>query len=114
MADRAKALAGVSVAHAFQDGGGHCHRHRRLGTNSKMVLVDRGTVSGRGTRNGGGDAGRNRGQGDYGLPHGIGQVLLITDPDFAAGVISQKGSSARHAQGAGNAHLQGGLRAFRR
>ena len=41
------------------------------------------------------------------------EVLLITDSDFAAGVISQKTPGARHAQRPGNSALQGGLRAVR-
>jgi rod shape-determining protein MreC len=60
------------------------------GSNSKVVFVDRGTVSG-----------VQRGMGVV-TPDGIvgkviaayptaSQVLLITDPDFAAGVITEKG-----------------------
>jgi rod shape-determining protein MreC len=89
MADRAKALA------LFQS-----HTPSRTvaatvigvgaGTNSKLVFVDRGSVSG-----------VERGMAVV-TPDGIvgkviaayptaSAVLLITDPDFAAGVISQKG-----------------------
>ena len=60
------------------------------GSNSKVVFVDRGTVSG-----------VQRGMA-VGTPDGIvgkviaayptaSQVLLITDPDFAAGVVTEKG-----------------------
>ena len=42
------------------------------------------------------------------------EVLLITDPDFAAGVIFAKDPGARHAQRPGHAAVQGGLRAVRR
>ena len=80
----------VSVAHALQDGGGHGHHGSAPGTNSKVVFVDRGTVSG-----------VERGMAVV-TPDGIvgkvitayptaSAVLLITDPDFAAGVVSQKG-----------------------
>ena len=89
MADRAKALAvfqsqtpSKTVAATVIGIG--------AGTNSKMVFVDRGTVSG-----------VERGMAVV-TPDGIvgkvitayptaSAVLLITDPDFAAGVISQKG-----------------------
>ena len=89
MADRAKALAvfqsrtpSRTVAATVIGIG--------AGTNSKMVFVDRGTVSG-----------VERGMAVV-TPDGIvgkvitaypmaSSVLLITDPDFAAGVVSQKG-----------------------
>jgi rod shape-determining protein MreC len=89
MADRAKALAvfqsrtpSRTVAATVIGIG--------AGTNSKVVFVDRGTVSG-----------VERGMAVV-TPDGIvgkvitaypmaSSVLLITDPDFAAGVVSQKG-----------------------
>jgi rod shape-determining protein MreC len=81
-ADRAKALA------VFQSR--TPSKTVAAGTNSKVVFVDRGTVSG-----------VERGMAVV-TPDGIvgkvitayptaSAVLLITDPDFAAGVVSQKG-----------------------
>ena len=89
MADRAKALA-VFQSHTPSRTVAATVIGTGAGTNSKMVLVDRGTVSG-----------VERGMAVV-TPDGIvgkvitaypmaSAVLLITDPDFAAGVISQKG-----------------------
>ncbi|MGA2725265.1 MAG: rod shape-determining protein MreC [Bryobacteraceae bacterium] len=89
MADRAKALA-VFQSHTPSRTLAATVIGTGAGTNSKMVLVDRGTVSG-----------VERGMAVV-TPDGIvgkvitayptaSAVLLITDPDFAAGVISQKG-----------------------
>jgi rod shape-determining protein MreC len=89
MADRAKALA-VFQSHTPSRTVAATVFGTSPGTNSKMVLVDRGTVSG-----------VERGMAVV-TPDGIvgkvitaypmaSAVLLITDPDFAAGVISQKG-----------------------
>src|SRR5271157_2937717 len=89
MADRAKALA-VFQSHTPSRTVAATVIGTGAGTNSKMVLVDRGTVSG-----------VERGM-PVVTPDGIvgkvitayptaSAVLLITDPDFAAGVISQKG-----------------------
>ena len=108
-ADRAKALQTLPAAHPFEDAG----RQRHLdgaGSSSKVVYVDRGSVSG-----------VMRGMAVV-TPDGIvgkviaayptaSEVLLITDPDFAAGVVSGKTQRARHAQRHGNAAVQGGLRA---
>ena len=41
------------------------------------------------------------------------EVMLVTDPEFAAGVVSQKNHVRGHAQGTGPVHLQSGLRAQR-
>jgi rod shape-determining protein MreC len=89
MADRAKALA-VFQSHTPSRTVAATVIGIGAGTNSKVVLVDRGTVSG-----------VERGMAVV-TPDGIvgkvitaypmaSSVLLITDPDFAAGVISQKG-----------------------
>jgi rod shape-determining protein MreC len=89
MADRAKALA-VFQSHTPSRTVAATVIGVGAGTNSKMVFVDRGTVSG-----------VERGMAVV-TPDGIvgkvitayptaSSVLLITDPDFAAGVISQKG-----------------------
>jgi rod shape-determining protein MreC len=89
MADRAKALA-VFQSHTPSRTLAATVIGTGAGTNSKMVFVDRGTVSG-----------VERGMAVV-TPDGIvgkviaayptaSAVLLITDPDFAAGVISQKG-----------------------
>jgi rod shape-determining protein MreC len=89
LADRAKALA-VFQSHTPSRTVAATVIGTGAGTNSKMVLVDRGSVSG-----------VERGMAVV-TPDGIvgkvitaypmaSAVLLITDPDFAAGVISQKG-----------------------
>ena len=89
MADRAKALA-VFQSHTPSRTVAATVIGTGAGTNSKMVLVDRGTVSG-----------VERGMAVV-TPDGIvgkvitaypmaSAVLLITDPDFAAGVVSQNG-----------------------
>jgi rod shape-determining protein MreC len=89
LADRAKALA-VFQSHTPSRTVAATVIGTGAGTNSKMVLVDRGTVSG-----------VERGM-PVVTPDGIvgkvitayptaSAVLLITDPDFAAGVVSQKG-----------------------
>jgi rod shape-determining protein MreC len=88
-ADRAKALA-VFQSHTPSKTVAATVIGIGAGTNSKVVFVDRGTVSG-----------VERGMAVV-TPDGIvgkvisayptaSAVLLITDPDFAAGVISQKG-----------------------
>ena len=77
------------AAHAFEDAGRQRHRRRRRRPASKVVYVDRGSI-----------AGVQRGMAVV-TPDGIvgkviaayptaSLVLLVTDPDFAAGVISQK------------------------
>ena len=89
LADRAKALA-VVQSHTPSKTVAATVIGIGAGTNSKMVFVDRGTVSG-----------VERGMAVV-TPDGIvgkvitayptaSAVLLITDPDFAAGVVSQKG-----------------------
>jgi len=89
MADRAKALE-VFQSHTPSKTVAATVIGIGAGTNSKMVFVDRGTVSG-----------VERGMAVV-TPDGIvgkvitayptaSAVLLITDPDFAAGVVSQKG-----------------------
>jgi rod shape-determining protein MreC len=89
LADRAKALA-VFQSHTPSKTVAATVIGIGAGTNSKMVFVDRGTVSG-----------VERGMAVV-TPDGIvgkvitayptaSAVLLITDPDFAAGVVSQKG-----------------------
>jgi rod shape-determining protein MreC len=89
MADRAKALE-VFQSHTLSKTVAATVIGIGAGTNSKMVFVDRGTVSG-----------VERGMAVV-TPDGIvgkvitaypmaSSVLLITDPDFAAGVVSQKG-----------------------
>ena len=88
-ADRAKALA-VFQSHTPSKTVAATVIGIGAGTNSKVVFVDRGTVSG-----------VERGMAVV-TPDGIvgkvisayptaSAVLLITDPDFAAGVVSQKG-----------------------
>jgi rod shape-determining protein MreC len=89
MADRAKALS-VFQSHTPSRTVAATVIGTGAGTNSKVVFVDRGSVSG-----------VERGMAVV-TPDGIvgkvitayptaSAVLLITDPDFAAGVISQKG-----------------------
>ena len=89
MADRAKALE-VFQSHTPSRTVAATVVGIGAGTNSKVVFVDRGTVSG-----------VERGMAVV-TPDGIvgkvitaypmaSSVLLITDPDFAAGVVSQKG-----------------------
>jgi rod shape-determining protein MreC len=88
-AERAKALA-VFQSHTQSKTVAARIIGTGAGANSKVVFVDRGTVSG-----------VMRGMGVV-TPDGIvgkvvaayptaSQVLLITDPDFAAGVVTQKG-----------------------
>ena len=87
-ADRAKALQAVPGAHALQDGGGE-HHHDGRGLELEGGVC--GSRVGSGVQRGMAvvTPGRHRGEGDCGLPTAS-EVLLITDPDFAAGVISQK------------------------
>ena len=79
------------------------------GANSKVVFISRGSAEG-----------VMRGMAVV-TPDGIvgeviaayptaSEVLLVTDPDFAAGVIGQKSAGAGHAEGAGDPDVQGGLR----
>ncbi len=82
------------------------------GANSKVVFVDRGSGSG-----------VEKGM-PVVTPDGIvgkviaayptaSEVMLITDPEFAAGVVSQKNHVSGHAKGTGSGQLQSGLRAER-
>ena len=88
-ADRAKALQVFQAHTPSKTLAAQHHRHRRRAPTRKVVFVDRGSVSG-----------VQRGMAVV-TPDGIvgkviaayptaSEVLLITDPDFAAGVISQK------------------------
>jgi rod shape-determining protein MreC len=100
LADRAKALA-VFQSHTPSRTVAATVIGIGAGTNSKVVFVDRGTVSG-----------VERGMAVV-TPDGIvgkvitayptaSAVLLITDPDFAAGVISQKGQARGTLKGQGS------------
>ena len=111
-ADRAKALQVFQAHTPSKMLAATHHRHRRRRRIRKVVFVDRGSRRRRDAGHGGGHAGRHRGQGDRRVSDRL-QVLLITDPDFAAGVISQKSQVRGTLKGQGTPHVQGGLRAVR-
>ena len=86
----------VSGAFAFKNRGGARDRKRNRRQFQSGLRGSRVGQRHR-ERNGGGDAGRDRRQSGGRLSH-CSLVMLVTDPTFAAGVISQKESRARHAQ----------------